>query len=212
VRTDRPAPSRPHQPSLRTDHPSPRRSVRPAPLPPIELLDRIPAKAFTAAVAPLFEGAPRFLSRLAEARPFGSLDELFGQARVIAHAMPRAEQVELIDAHPRLGAPPASVSGLSFVEQGYERDAAERTAVESEAEPRRIAAELDRLNAAYEDRFGFRYCVFVQGRSRTELLPAFAAALEADRRAELSRALDAVVDIARDRAGRPATPPRAGPP
>ena len=62
-----------------------------------------------------------------------------------------------------------------------------------------LAAELDRLNDAYEARFGFRYCVFVAGRSRVALLPELVAALEADRDAELARALDAVVDIARDR-------------
>ncbi len=62
-----------------------------------------------------------------------------------------------------------------------------------------MAAELDRLNAAYEARFGFRYCVFVAGRSRAALLPEFRAALEADRGAEIQRALDAVVDIARAR-------------
>ena len=62
-----------------------------------------------------------------------------------------------------------------------------------------VAAELDRLNAAYEARFGFRYCVFVAGRSRAALLPDFRAALDADREAEIHRALDAVVDIARAR-------------
>ena len=50
---------------------------------------------------------------------------MFERARAIAHAMPEDEQLELIDAHPRLGAPPASVSSFSFVEQGYDRDAAE---------------------------------------------------------------------------------------
>jgi len=34
--------------------------------------------------------------------------------------MPEDEQIELIDAHPRLGAPPASVSALSHREQGYD--------------------------------------------------------------------------------------------
>ena len=63
----------------------------------------------------------------------------------------------------------------------------------------RIAAELERLNTAYEARFGFRYCVFVAGRSRADLLPGMAAALEADRDDEIHRALDAVVDIARAR-------------
>jgi 2-oxo-4-hydroxy-4-carboxy--5-ureidoimidazoline (OHCU) decarboxylase len=126
--------------------------------------------------------------------------------------MPIDEKLELIDAHPRLGAPPADVSVLSFVEQGYDRtgterapeaSAAEASAAEAAeaagAERSRLAAELDRLNAAYEARFGFRYCVFVAGRSRAELLPGMIAALAADRDAEISRALDAVIDIARDR-------------
>ena len=127
------------------------------------------------------------------ARPFGSVEGFFDTARRIAHAMPLEEQIELIDAHPRLGASPGSVSALSFVEQGYDREGTER------APETTVAAELERLNDAYEARFGFRYCVFVAGRSRAALLPEMAAALEADRAAELSRALDAVVDIARDR-------------
>lgn len=172
----------------------------PRPLPPMEVLDHISAGIFAATMAPLFEGAPRFLGRLAVARPFGSLESLFESARRIAHGMPIAEQLELIDAHPRLGAPPASVSAMSFVEQGYDREAAERAARDAETERARVAAELDRLNAAYEDRFGFRYCVFVAGRPRAELLAGLRAALEADRLAEISRAIDAVVDIAADRA------------
>lgn len=166
----------------------------------MEVLDHISAGIFAATMAPLFEGAPRFLGRLAVARPFGSLESLFESARRIAHGMPIAEQLELIDAHPRLGAPPASVSATSFVEQGYDREAAERAAHDAETERARVAAELDRLNAAYEDRFGFRYCVFVAGRPRAELLAGLRAALEADRLAEISRAIDAVVDIAADRA------------
>ena len=156
----------------------------------IDRLDVIAPGAFAAAVAPLFEGARGFLGRLAVARPFGSSDTLFARAREIAHAMPLDEQIELIDAHPRLGAAPADISVRSFVEQGYDRDGAERASE---------AAELERSNAAYEARFGFRYCVFVAGRSRAELLPGLRAALGADRESELDRALDAVVDIARDR-------------
>jgi len=39
----------------------------------------------------------------------------------------------------------------------------------------------------------------VAGRSREELLPGLAVAIDADRDAEIHRALDAVVDIAVDR-------------
>jgi 2-oxo-4-hydroxy-4-carboxy-5-ureidoimidazoline decarboxylase len=156
----------------------------------MDRLDVIQPGAFAATVAPLFEGARLFLGRLAMARPFGSVDALFERAREIAHAMPLDEQVELIDAHPRLGAAPATVSALSFGEQGYERAGTERAPE---------AAELDRLNAAYEARFGFRYCTFVAGRSHAALLPEMTAALGAPRDAEIHRALDAVIDIARAR-------------
>lgn len=172
--------------------------------------------AFTAMVAPLFEGSPRFLDRLAAARPFEDWEALFGGARAIAHAMPAVEQVELIDAHPRLGAPPATVSEMSFREQGYDRDAAGATrlaagepaaqaeaaapaATATEIERDRVAAELERLNAAYEIRFGFRYCVRVAGRPRAALLPDMEASLAGGRETERHRALDAVVDIAMDR-------------
>ena len=169
----------------------------------IDRLDVIAPGAFAAAVAPLFEGARLFLGRLAMARPFGSVEELFAGAREIAHAMPLDEKLELIDAHPRLGAPPADVSALSFVEQGYgaagTEPEVEAAAADAEAERARTAAELDRLNAAYEARFGFRYCVFVAGRSRAALLPEMTAALDADREAEIERALDSVIDIARAR-------------
>ncbi len=141
-------------------------------------------------LAALFEGAPRFLDRLMAAAPFDDDAAMFAAARSIAHAMPKLEQIELIDAHPRLGAPPGTVSRLSYVEQGYDRGTG--TAVD-------VVVELGRLNGAYESRFGFRYCVFVAGRRREELLPEFAVALEADRDAERHRALDAVVDIAIDR-------------
>jgi 2-oxo-4-hydroxy-4-carboxy--5-ureidoimidazoline (OHCU) decarboxylase len=172
-----------------------RAPARPAAPPSIAVLDVLPAREFVAHMAPLFEGAPRFLARLAAARPFGSDELLFERAREIARAMPEDEQVELIDAHPRLGAPPGSVSTLSFLEQGYDRDAAERAA-ESESER---ARELARLNAAYEECFGFRYCVYVAGRPRAALLAGMARALESDRATEIRRAIEDVVAIAEDR-------------
>jgi 2-oxo-4-hydroxy-4-carboxy--5-ureidoimidazoline (OHCU) decarboxylase len=153
-------------------------------------LDAASDNEFIATMTPLFEGAPLFLRRLAAARPFGSVDALFERARDIATAMPEEEQIELVDAHPRLGAAPGLVSALSYAEQGYDR---------TPEAPSPLAAELEHLNDAYEKRFGFRYCVYVAGRSREALLPDFRAALDADRTAELRRGLLAVVDIARDR-------------
>ena len=153
----------------------------------IATLDALPDDAFVAAAAPWFEGAPRFLARLAADRPFGDVATLFARAEAVALSMPEDEQVELINAHPRLGAPPATVSADSFREQGYDRETTE------------AIAELGRLNAEYEARFGFRFCVFVAGRPRPALVPVLRGALAADRDAEIERALRDVVAIARDR-------------
>ena len=153
-------------------------------------LDALPEAEFVAAVAPWFEGAPRFLHRLAAARPFRDEPTLFAGAEAIALAMPEDEQIELINAHPRLGAPPESVSAMSHHEQGYDRDTTE------------AIADLARLNADYEARFGFRFAVNVAGRSRAALVPVFESALAADRQSEIRRALVDVVAIARTRATR----------
>ena len=110
----------------------------------IDRLDVIAPGAFAAAVAPLFEGARMFLGRLAMARPFGSVEALFAGAREIAHAMPLDEKIELIDAHPRLGAPPAEVSALSYVEQGHGRSGTERAPEAAAAEAARNEAEAER--------------------------------------------------------------------
>jgi 2-oxo-4-hydroxy-4-carboxy-5-ureidoimidazoline decarboxylase len=176
-------------------------------------LDLIPAEAFAEAMAPAFEGAPRFLARLAAARPFGTDADLFVHAREIARQMPETEQIELLAAHPRIGADPASVSALSYVEQGYGEQSApspdepgeptgpdpwaawEATQV---SEPW-VADELAALNDAYEARFGFRFVVFVAGRPRREIIPILERALHADRNEELRRGLDDVIYIAADR-------------
>jgi len=160
---------------------------RPAPMPTVEVLDRLPAATFVASVAPLFEGAPTFLARLAAARPYGTPDAFFERAEAIARAMPEGARIELLDAHPRIGAAPAELSALSRREQ------------RAGASVGGLTAELERLNDDYEARFGFRYCVFVEGRSRADLVPGFREALDRDREAELARGLHDVVAIARDR-------------
>ena len=58
---------------------------------------------------------------------------------------------------------------------------------------------LEELNAAYEERFGFPFMVFVNGRTRAEIVPIFEARLNRPREAELSEGLAAFTDVARSR-------------
>lgn len=136
----------------------------------------------------LFEGAPRFVTRLA-AEPVESWSGLLDRAERIALTMPEEEQLELLDAHPRIGASPAAVSPMSFREQGYDHD----------LDTGELQARLDRLNADYEQRFGFRFVVFVNGRSRANIADVMEGRLSAGREEEKRRALMDVVAIARRR-------------
>ena len=154
-------------------------------------LDRLPSEAAAALLGPLFEDAPRFLGRLAAERPFGDDETLVARAHDLARSLPEDEQIELLDAHPRIGADPASVSALSHDEQGYGED-------RPQPEPW-IAEELEALNDAYERIFGFRFVIFVAGRPRSAIVPILEASLRDDRISELRRGLDDVVYIAADR-------------
>jgi 2-oxo-4-hydroxy-4-carboxy-5-ureidoimidazoline decarboxylase len=157
----------------------------------VEELNGLEPDAFVAALAQLFEGGTPLLRRLADERPFADEDELFAAARAAARGLPEADQVEILNAHPRIGADPASVSTMSRSEQGYDAPPVEGTEW--------VANELEALNEAYEGLFGFRYAVFVAGRPRADIIPLLEHALRADRDEELRRGLDDVVFIARDR-------------
>jgi 2-oxo-4-hydroxy-4-carboxy-5-ureidoimidazoline decarboxylase len=157
----------------------------------LDELNGLDADAFAEAFAPLFEGAPRFVARLADARPFGSEEELVDAARAVARSMPFDEQVELLNGHPRIGADPAAVSSLSYAEQGYGAPDLD--------EQEWVGSELEALNEAYEERFGFRYVVFVAGRPRSEILSLLERAVAADPDEELRRGVDDTIFIAADR-------------
>jgi 2-oxo-4-hydroxy-4-carboxy--5-ureidoimidazoline (OHCU) decarboxylase len=136
----------------------------------------------------LFENAPRFVERLAGGE-YASWDEVLTHGEELARTLPLDEQLELIDGHPRIGALPTSVSATSYREQGYDRDPG--TAA--------LQARLDTLNSQYEAEFGFRYVVFVDGRSRAIIADLMEEALSGLREEEMDRALTDVFAIARHR-------------
>jgi 2-oxo-4-hydroxy-4-carboxy--5-ureidoimidazoline (OHCU) decarboxylase len=162
--------------------------------PSVTELNALDARAFADEVAPLFEGARGFLGRLAAARPFESDHAMMVAAREVARTMPEPDQVELLDAHPVLGADPEMVSRASFEEQGC--------GASDDGASQPMLEELAMLNDVYQGRFGFRFVVFVAGRPLSSMGPLIEAAMRNDRAAELARGLDDVVDIAADRLGR----------
>jgi 2-oxo-4-hydroxy-4-carboxy-5-ureidoimidazoline decarboxylase len=130
-------------------------------------------------LAELFEGRTRLVELLAEREdPLGTADAAIAE-------LGEAEKLEALDAHPAIGAR-AGLSARSAAEQGDDADPA-------------VLAELARLNQAYEERFGFRFVVFVNRRPKAEILEVLRGRLERARDEELDTALHELVAIARDR-------------
>ena len=140
----------------------------------------------------LFEGAGPLLERLRREVPFASDQAMLRRAREILAELSEAEQIAVINAHPRIGERPDRVraqSTLSFTEQGYDRDPT----------PPEVFLRLARLNEEYEQKFGFRFVVFVNRRSKEALLPVLEARLRGSRDAERQTALREILAIAEDR-------------
>ena len=62
-----------------------------------------------------------------------------------------------------------------------------------------MLAELARLNAEYEERFGFRFVVFVNRRPKAEILEVLRGRHRATREQELDTAVDGAVSRSRSR-------------
>jgi 2-oxo-4-hydroxy-4-carboxy--5-ureidoimidazoline (OHCU) decarboxylase len=165
------------------------------PLPPIELLNSMPSDQLTPALRPLFELVPPLAQALAGARPFSSYAELIDRAAQLLEQMPEAQLVQVLDAHPRIGASPDTLrrtSSFASREQGYIEDAAP----DDDADTHRQLADL---NGEYERRFGFRFILFLNRRPRAAAIPILQQRLQNPRPTELHTAIQELIVIARDR-------------
>lgn len=59
--------------------------------------------------------------------------------------------------------------------------------------------ELRKLNYNYENKFGFKFVVFVNGRQKSQIIPVLRERLESDRTTELELGLSEMMAIAKDR-------------
>ncbi len=111
------------------------------------------------------------------------------RAREILNELSEAEQIAVINAHPRIGERPDKVSAASFKEQGYRDDVT----------PPEVFLRLANLNDEYEQKFGFRFVVFVNRRSKEAIVPLLEARLHGSRDEERRTALREILAIAADR-------------
>lgn len=128
------------------------------------------------------EGSTPLARKVALLGPASTPEQLVRRMRAAIPTLTDEEKVETLNAHPRIGGDPATLSARSLNEQG------------SDSVP-----ELARLNDEYEGRFGFRFVTFVNRRPKPAIVTVLEQRLRHSREEELEAGLTAIVDIAEDR-------------
>jgi OHCU decarboxylase len=147
--------------------------------------------AFVAVCGPVFEHSSWIAGRTWPSRPFRSIEHLHDcMCKVVAQATPQ-EQLVLIRAHPDLVGRLAREGRLTA--QSTTEQAAAGLAELTPAE----AAEFDRYNTAYRDRFGFPFVICARENRKDAILAAFPRRLQNDRDTETAIALAEIYKIAR---------------
>jgi 2-oxo-4-hydroxy-4-carboxy--5-ureidoimidazoline (OHCU) decarboxylase len=138
----------------------------------------LPRKLSAEELSELFEGHTRLVERLAE------VEDPLGRAEDVLRELSDEEKVEALNAHPAIGS--KTMSARSAAEQGADADPA-------------VLTELAYLNQVYEEKFGFRFVVFVAGRRKREILEVLRERIGRTREEELEQGCRELVAIARDR-------------
>jgi 2-oxo-4-hydroxy-4-carboxy--5-ureidoimidazoline (OHCU) decarboxylase len=139
----------------------------------------LPRKLSVEELEELFEGRTRLVELLAATEdPLGRADEVVAR-------LDEADKIEALAAHPAIGQR-SGLSRRSTAEQGQQDDPA-------------VLAELAYLNQVYEEKFGFRFVVFVAGRSKAEIADVLRERITNTRDEELDTVCRELVAIARDR-------------
>jgi 2-oxo-4-hydroxy-4-carboxy--5-ureidoimidazoline (OHCU) decarboxylase len=128
------------------------------------------------------EGSTPLAEKVRAGGPYQTTAEVIARMRAVVPTLTEAEKVATLNAHPRIGADPRQLSQRSLQEQGASS-----------------VPELDRLNAEYERRFGFRFVVFVNRRPKAQIVDVLQERLHRSREEEMAEGLRAIVAIAEDR-------------
>jgi len=139
----------------------------------------LPRKLTVAELGELFEGRTRLVELLAET------DDPLGRADAVLAQLDEDARVEALSAHPTIGQR-SGLSERSAEEQGTDSDPA-------------VLSELAYLNQVYEEKFGFRFVVFVAGRPKAEILEMLRDRIANTREQELDTGCRELVAIAKDR-------------
>ncbi len=171
---------------------APFRYVNGVPTPGISLaeLNALPQEEFVEHLGSIYEHSPWIAEKTWSSRPFASVDDLRAKLDATLHAAAPEAQLALITAHPDLAGRLARQGQLTSESTQEQRSAGLDLLTNEEA------AEFDRLNGAYLERFGFPFVICARLNDRQTILKAFRRRLNHSREQEIATALAEIHQIA----------------
>jgi 2-oxo-4-hydroxy-4-carboxy-5-ureidoimidazoline decarboxylase len=157
--------------------------------PTLDALNGSDRDAFVAAIGWVFEHSPWVAERTWEQRPFPSLDRLHSAMAATVAGASRAEQRQLLCAHPDLG----SRARMTDASQG------EQAGAGLDRLSREHFDQLQRLTAAYRAKFGFPFLLAVKGCTIADVLSGLESRLPRGEDDEFAEAIRQACRIARFR-------------
>jgi 2-oxo-4-hydroxy-4-carboxy-5-ureidoimidazoline decarboxylase len=125
-------------------------------------LDRLTKAAATEVLSSCC-GSREWITGMVSRRPFGSIGRVKLEAEQVWYGLSRKDWLEAFSHHPRIGETRDTQN-----QQGRAWSAREQAGVAGAVES--VRRELERVNQAYEARFGYIYIVCASGRSAEALL------------------------------------------
>lgn len=152
----------------------------------LDELNACDRERFVSVLGAIFEDSSWVAARAWERRPFPDVEQLHAAMTSVVAAAPADEQLALLRKHPDLGAR----ARMSTESTGEQASAGLDRLTPAEFE------QLQRLNGAYREKFGYPFLFAVRGSTREQIVAALEARLPRTPEEELGEALRQVYRIA----------------
>ena len=157
---------------------------------PLDELNRMDRHDFAAAIGDVFEHSPWIAEQVFASRPFPGVTALYDSMTAAVRNAGVDRQMALIRAHPDLAGKAAREGSITADSRAEQSSAGLDRLSETEY------ADFQRLNSAYQAKFGIPFIVCVRRHGKDSILRQFEQRLDNGQAAERSAALEEIFRIA----------------
>lgn len=152
-------------------------------------VNQMEQSVFVESIGWIFEHSPWIAEKAYEKRPFASLDELHSQMQKIVESASEEEKLNLLRAHPDLGARVKMAEASVSEQKGAGLDQLNKQEYK----------EFLALNKEYTEKFGFPFIIAVKGHNKDSIREAIKERIKNTREQEMNEALQQVYKISKFR-------------